>query len=197
MSLPELFTFSQEFKDSLYAKHISFVRLCERLEFYEDKAVEHQLRVGEYLSAEEADVERYFDENTDVNPWDAKADEILDDLPDSPQCIEEYLSTQACVIELMIEDELPVPTEALPSLYQQEAHLFNASMSDYAVKAAQATGLSPMISGSVEDFVADMACVTAFANPSVALADAIAMTEAAVNLGLLQLKEMSEDNNND
>lgn len=184
MSLPELFTFSQEFKDSLYAKHISFVRLCERLEFYENKAAEHRILI-------------YFDENTDVNPWDAKTDEILGDLPDSPQCLEEYLSTQACVIELMIEDELPVTREALPSLYKQEAHLFNASMSNRAVKEAQATGLSPMISGSVEDFVADMACVTAFANPSIALADAIAMTEAAVNLGLLQLKEMSEDNNND
>jgi len=193
-STPEVFKFTDEFKASLYAKHMSFVQLCERLEFYEEAATEHQLRMASFdldnVNAD--DVESYF-ENKNDDPWTAKLHEVMGKLPDNPGCIEEYLSTQACVIELAIEDMLGVDPDTLPSLYAIEVELLNISLSDYVMRTCAAQGqVQPMVSGTVEDFVADLACVTAFASPSIALVDAIEMTEAALTLGLLQIAEQEK-----
>ncbi len=192
-STPKVFKFTNEFKASLYAKHMSFVQLCERLEFYEEAATEHQLRMASFdwddVNAD--DVESYF-ENKDDDPWTKKLYEVMSKLPDNPGCIEEYLSTQACVIELAIEAELKINSDMLPSLYAVEVELLNSSLSNVVLCSSKQ--LVPTISGTVEDFVADLACVTAFASPSVAFVDAIEMTEAAITLGLLQLAEKEKQN---
>ena len=77
----------------------------------------------------------------------------------------------------------------MPALYKIVVSLFNVSLSKRQIHEAITAGLSPTITGNVEDFVCDLACVTSFTSPEVALSEAIAMTEAAVSLGLLHLAE--------
>lgn len=190
---PEVFEFSKEFKDYLYYRHLEFVRTSERLEYYEEKAVEHELKIaGLYAADDETLIEDLFN-GGNSNPWDAKIKEVLNKLPGCPDCYEEHLSSEACVIELKIEDELGVGSELLPALFKVEVSLFNDSLSKRQMIKAATAGLPTVLEGTVEDFVCDLACVTSFNSPDVALTDAIAMTEAAVSLGLLQLAEQ-EDN---